>query len=294
MTFKQLEYFITIADLQNITAASKILNIAQPALSYQLKTLEDELGVNLFIRSGRNLEITQDGMILHSKGVEILSLLNSTIEDIQNSGKDIHHTINIGTVTSVSNRILPKKIIDFRKTNPNVDYQIWEGNSIRIMEMLDKGIVEIGLIREPFDSSRYNSKTINDEALGADHSDFFVAMGQESFFGSCKGESITMISLKDTPLIIHRRFETILVNACRQKGFFPEIICRNDDITSSISWAESGIGVAIVPYTSSKVAVSNDLIVKKITEPSIDSKVLLVWRKDTQISNTTAEFIKIL
>lgn len=293
MTFKQLEYFVTIAELENITAASKILNIAQPPLSYQLKSLEDELGVKLFTRNGRNLKITQEGLILQNKAVQILSMLNGTLQEIQNYGKAIHHTITIGTVTSVSNRLLPDKILHFHQDNPNVDFQIWEGNSLRIMKLLDNGVVDFGLIREPIDINLYNSKTIKDTALDDSQLDYFVAMAKENFFEETHITSITLTDLKGKPLIIHRRFENLLVTACRQCGFYPNILCRNDDITSSISWAEAGIGIAIAPYTSSTLASSDKIIIKKIIEPSINSKVLLIWRKDNHISNTADEFIKL-
>lgn len=82
MDIRQLRYFLTIAEEGNITAAAKKLNISQPPLSKQLKLLEEELGVTLFNRTSRNLELTDAGILLQNKSSQLLELYKSTINEM--------------------------------------------------------------------------------------------------------------------------------------------------------------------------------------------------------------------
>jgi len=290
MTLKQLEYFLAIADAGHITAAAKNLNISQPPLSLQLKALEDEFGVQLFERDKRNLTITHEGLILQEKARQILDLVNETVHDLQNMGAEAHGTIHIGTIPSVGNSLLPERIMVFNRNHPHVDFQIFEGNSNHIMELLDNNSVDVGIIREPFNTSIYHSIFVKEDLNSDEDSDYFAAIALPSFFEGIDKDTISLAELKGKPLIIHRRYNDLLVNTCRQCGFSPNIICQNSEISSSISWAEAGIGVAIASYSASLQYMNDKVIIKKIVNPSINTKSFLVWRKDMHIANIVKQF----
>ena len=291
MTLKQLEYFLAIAEAGHITAAAKNLNISQPPLSLQLKALEDELGVQLFERDKRNLTITHEGLILKEKAIEILAMVNETVRDLQNLGTDAQGTIHIGTISSACNHLLPDRIVLFRQEHPNVDFQVFEGNSLRITEMLENNEIDMGIIREPFNTNTYNSILLKDTNLSQDEGDTFVAVGLPSFFGDNDADTIPLADLKGKPLIIHRRYNDMLANHCRQKGFSPNIICQNSELASSLSWAEAGIGVAIVANSATVQASAKKATIKKIVNPTIASQAYLVWDKSHNISNLAKQFI---
>ena len=292
MTLKQLEYFLAIAEAGHITAAAKNLNISQPPLSLQLKALEDEMGVQLFERDKRNLTITREGLILKERAIEILNLVNDTVRDLQNLGADAQGTIRIGTIASACNHLLPERIVSFRQNHPNVDFQIFEGNSVHIIEMMEKNEVDLGVVREPFNTSIYNSVPLKDEALGEDSSDSFMAVGLPQFFEDDRTE-ISLADLRGMPLIVHRRYYDMIVNNCRQKGFSPNIICQNSELASSLSWAEAGIGVAIVANNATVRAKGDKLAIRKIINPTIASQAYLVWDKSHNISNLARQFIEL-
>ncbi|NFO75851.1 LysR family transcriptional regulator, partial [Clostridium botulinum] len=75
-------------------------------------------------------------------------------------------------------------------------------------------------------------------------------------------------------------------------GFEPHIICKNDDIITSLSWAEAGIGISILPLTASNILPNVNLKIKKIIEPSIESYLRLIWTKNKSLSNISRNFIK--
>lgn len=294
MTLKQLEYFLAIAEAGHITAAAKNLNISQPPLSLQLKSLEDELGVQLFERDKRNLTITHEGLILKERATEILNLVNDTVRDLQNLGTDAEGTIQIGTISTACTTLLPNRIMDFRKDHPNVDFQIFEGTSDAIIQMLGNGEVELGIIREPFNTSLYNSIPLRDEALGGDDSEYFVAAALPTYFEDIQSApgTIALAELKGKPLIINRRYNEMLTNYCRQHGFSPNIICQNGEIASSVSLAGSGIGIAIVANHITVQEAADKLEIRKITNPQIASQPFLVWNKDRNMSNLAKQFIE--
>ena len=292
MTLKQLEYFLAIAEAGHITAAAKNLNISQPPLSLQLKALEDELGVQLFERDKRNLTITHEGLILKERAMEILQMVNDTVRELQNLGIDAQGTIRIGTVASAATHLLPERIVIFRRDHPNVDFQIFEGNTTTVTEMMENSQVDLGIIREPFNTSIYNSIPLKDDSDDDTTGDSFVAVGVPSLFDSDEPE-ISLADLRGKPLIIHRRFNDMITNYCRQRGFSPNIICQNSELASSLSWAEAGIGIAIVANNSTVRSTAGRLVIRKIVNPTIASQAYLVWDKSHNISNLAKQFIEL-
>lgn len=291
MDIRQLRYFLTIAEEGHITAAAKKLNISQPPLSKQLKLLEEELGVILFNRTSRNLELTDAGILLQNKSSQLLELYKSTVNEMKNFNNGIEGTLGIGTVCSSGINILPQKIKEFCKQHPKINYEIYEGNSFKIMELLNNGVIDVGLVREPFNLSLYNSFVIKDN-LKNNLNDYFVVMAKSKFYNSIESNTILINELKDKPLIINRRYDDVIKIACNKAGFEPHIICKNDDIITSLSWAEAGIGISILPLTASNILPNVNLKIKKIIEPSIESYLRLIWTKNKPLSNISRNFIK--
>ncbi|GAA0076479.1 LysR family transcriptional regulator [Clostridium sp. CTA-5] len=291
MDIRQLKYFLTIAEEGHITSAAKKLNISQPPLSKQLKLLEEELGVVLFNRTSRSLELTEAGILLQNKSEQLLELYKSTVNEMKNLNDSFKGTLGIGTVCSSGINVLPQKIKEFSKKYPKIEYEIYECNSFKIMELLNNGLIDVGFVREPFNTSLYNSFVIKDN-LKNNINDYFVAIAKDEFYDTTKGNTVFLKDLKDKPLIINRRYDEIIKNACNKLGFEPKIICRNDDIITSLSWAKAGIGISILPLTASNILPTGNLKIKKILEPSIESYLRLIWPKNKTLSNISRNFIE--
>lgn len=293
MTLKQLEYFLAIAETGSITKASQNMSISQPPLSFQLKELETELNVQLFERDKKGLTITPKGQLLQRRAKEILDAVNDMLYELQAPENQARVNIRIGTVSSICNRILPQKIIEFRKLCPHAEFEIFEGSSTKILRQLEEGVVDLGIIREPFNMNLYNTLPVGDEALGESSCDYFVTVACVNFYEEPAAESVRLIELKDKPLIIHRRYRDMLITACRKRGFVPKIICENDDISSSLSWAKSGIGIALAPYTSAIQNTSPELVIKRIDQPTLSSAAHLVWNKGFDMPEEYKQFIQL-
>lgn len=157
MDIKQLKYFYVIAEEGQITSAAKRLHLSQPPLSYQLKNLEDELGVKLVERGSRNIKLTDAGLILYKRAKQILSLTKSTVDELKDFNQGTQGTLSIGTVSSSGASLLDSRLSIFHDKYPFINFEIYEGNTYELLEALTKGIIEIAIVRTPFNNSGINS-----------------------------------------------------------------------------------------------------------------------------------------
>lgn len=294
MTLKQLEYFLAIAETESITRAAENLHVSQPPLSLQLKALEDELGVTLFRRDRKVLTITPEGILLRRRATEVFELLNQTVQELQGEGGRARVSIRVGTINSVSNRLLPPTIYDFCSKLPNVDVQVSENSSTEVLRLLDAHEIDLGIVREPFNMKRYNNLPIFDKALDGVPSDCFVTLGNRTFYADPNTKEIRLSELEGLPIILHRRYISMFTALCENLGFLPNIICKNNDIMPLLNWAKAGIGLAVIPYTSAILNSDPSLIQKIIVEPVISSRACVVWGRDVQPTPEVAAFIALL
>lgn len=294
MTLKQLEYFLAIAETESITQAAELLHVSQPPLSLQLKALEDEFGVPLFERTRKGLTITQSGRLLEQRAQEIFELINQTINEVRSKTVSPRVEIRVGAVNSVSNRLIPSWIYTYKCSNPNVDIQVSESSTTDILFSLDERKIDLGIVRESFNKTRYNYRQIHDEALGSHDSDCFVALADPGFYASFEEDTIPLSELRDFPLLLHRRYISMFTKYCKSCDFIPNIICKNNDVMSLLSWAKAGIGIAVLPYSSSLLNTDPHLVRKDIINPVIPSRIYVVWNKDADLSPAAKEFLSLI
>lgn len=287
MDLREMRYFYAIVEEGNISNASKKLNIAQPALSRQMKQLEDTLGVQLFERGSRKIRLTEAGQLFRERTEQILGLVDGTIKEITAINDGLGGTISIGTVTTSGAALLPNVISQFHSLYPSVTFQIWEGDGYRVLELLDNRVIEIGIIRAPFDSETYESILLPDEPL-------VIAMKG----GDCQcGENphtIRLIELTDQPLIVPLRWKAMFVEWCEKAGFKPKIVCVSDSIVLNILWTKAGIGMALVPKSTESLIADSALTYKTIIEPIVSTQTCVVWVRNRKLSASSRHFLNLL
>jgi len=288
MDIRQIRYFLTIVQEGQFTKAANKLNIAQPPLSQQIKLLEKELGVKLLIRGAKGIDLTEAGQIFTIRAEQILNLVDSTKKELIDLSKGHHGTISIGTVSSSGASILPKYIKEFHESYPDVTFQVLEGNTIKIMDLVNKGVVNIGIVRTPFNLNNYNY-IIQDSS---EPDDPMVAIFTDNW--KFQNEKINLNDLKDIPLIIHRRYEDIIMNAFSKYGIEPNILCKGEDVRSIITWAELGIGVAMVPKPPISIFKPGEIKLREIDDKSLETKAVVIWLKKAYLSSVVKNFIKLI
>ncbi len=197
MELRVLNYFLMVSQEENITKAAQLLHVTQPTLSRQLMQLEDELGVKLFERSNHSIVLTSDGLLLKRRAQEIVSLAEKTKRELTTE-KELSGEIEIGSGEFKSFSLLADVIAAFSEKHPGVRFHLNSGNADTIKERLENGGLDIGLLADPVDISRYEfTRLPQKETWGIiAHNDFAIA----------KRPFVTPKDLIGLPLILpHRR-----------------------------------------------------------------------------------------
>lgn len=151
---------MAVAREQSISAAAQSLHLTQPTLSTQLKALEEELGKQLLVRGtkgSRKVTLTEEGMILRKRAEEILTLVNKAEEEIAHSDDTVVGTVSIGAGETDIVRYFAKAARTLQKRYPDIRYQISSGNAEYVLEYLDKGLIDFGLVFGEVDQRKYQS-----------------------------------------------------------------------------------------------------------------------------------------
>ena len=273
MNIKQLKYFLVVAQERQITAAAHRLYIAQPPLSYQLKQLEKEIGATLFTRTAYGIELTEAGNRFQKYAEQIVNLSQIAKEEVGKEESGEVGTIRLGLISSSGDIVPTDKFSQLTKFYPNLNFEIRENNTFGVVEDMKKDLIDMGIVRTP-----YNMKGLKNIELNTDK---MVAVFNEKYYFLDK-ENLQINALKDKPLILYRRFESIFNESFSHQGVTPFYAVKCDDARTAILWADQGMGIALVPESIARAYAKNKFIV--IDHSSWTTHLELVWRTDKTIT----------
>ena len=284
MDIKQLKYFRTIATEGTISGAAKVLYMTQPSLSQQIHLLEKELGVKLFERSNRRITLTEAGRLLSVRAGQVLEFMNTTADEMKELREGYRGTLLIGTIASAGVTLLPKFLRDFLKQYPNVKIQLFEGDTPKIIDLLNTGIIEIGIVRTIFDLKLYERIDLPSDPL--------IAAISPDWGLNNASNALEISDLSDKPILLHRSTEAMIVECCQKFGFQPNILCKGDDVRTLLVMAHEGIGLAIIPKSAAGLIPSDTIQYKKINNSSLLINRSVIWPHDRYVSSNAKLFIK--
>ncbi|MGI6630069.1 MAG: LysR family transcriptional regulator [Bacillota bacterium] len=290
MDIKQLKYFVAVAEEEHMTRAAKRLFMAQPPLSRQISLLEQELGVILFDRNGKRLKLTETGKRLYHKAQNILHQLDEMVLETKESKKNISGELSIGALMSCI-PILSDKIMYFRDNYPLVSFKIWEDIPSRLIELLEKRIIEIALVRTPtFEAKGFAVSTVETER-------FYLAVpkNMDPFPDKCE---ITLKTIKNLPLILlhsgqYIGYNELIIRECDRLGFQPNIICQCSNSTAALLLVIDGIGATILPQQIVTAIPGDTISLKNITDFSLQTDISLVWDNKRYLSNCAKKMLEL-
>lgn len=277
MEFRQLKYFLAIAEEGQITRAAERLNITQPPLSQQIILLEKELGVQLLDRSKKQVQITEAGRILQKRAEQVVELLRATVDEVQESAEGVGGKLSIGSITTSGRSLVPEFTRRYHLLYPKVSFDLRQGDSRRILDFLDTGLIEVGFARLPIDESKYNFIVLPPERM--------VVVSMPDAFPLEDQEELKLAQLENTPLLILRRYAPTISDYCRN------ILCVSDDVTPLLLWARLGLGVAIVPESSITLLQGAPLAIRAIDTPAFTTTGAVIWLKKHSLSAVAVRFI---
>lgn len=160
MEIRVLRYFLAVAREENMTRAAQQLHISQPSLSKEMMKLEEELGHRLFVRTNKSTRLTEEGMLLRKRAGDIVAMADKTTEEFSRLDSITGGEIHIGCAESHLVKYLARDIKAFKERYPHFLFHIFSGDTAPVTERLDRGLLDLAVIVEPPNLSKYNYLTI--------------------------------------------------------------------------------------------------------------------------------------
>lgn len=288
MELRVLQYFLAVAREQSISGAAKSLHLSQPTLSTQLKALEEELGKQLLIRGtpgSRKVTLTEEGMILRKRAEEILSLVRRTEDEITLSNPLIGGDVYIGAGETDGVRLLTQVAQQVQAAHPLIHFHISSGDGKDVLEDLDKGLIDFGLLLQTVDISKYELLAIPvKETWG-------VLMRRDAPLA--EKEAISPEDLREAPLIISRQETSGTLLSAWIKRDLSEL---NIAATYSLLYngslmVEEGMGYALCLDRIINTSGDSPLCFRPLV-PALELGVYLVWKKYQVFSKAAEKFLQ--
>lgn len=267
MELRQLEYFRAIVDAGTISGAARELHMTQPPLSYQMKMLEEELQVPLFLRGTKKITLTEAGKTLYEQAENLLLLSDLTKRKVIKSGQGA--TLHIGMTPSTVS-MMSDFLIRFAAKYPNVHFDVHEGSTFALKEQLEHRQIDLTTLRTPIALNGCETKSLAKETLLA------MAVPEHPLLSG--RTSIHLSEFSCQPLILSHRYRKYMLSAFEQAGLLCDIYFACEDARTAMMMAEKGLGIAILP--DSMLPQTNKLKACYITDADLSTEVLLAWRKE--------------
>ena len=241
MEIKQLEYFRAIVEAGTISGAARELHMTQPPLSYQIKMMEEELKVSLFLRGTKRITLTEAGKTLYEQAEKILTLTELTKSEVLKSSQAT--TLHIGMTPSTVS-MMSDYLQQFARRYPQIRFDIHEGSTFTLKEQIENQQVDITTLRTPIALSGCEVKSLAKERLLA------MAIPEYPLF---EGKtSVSLHELMDQPLILSRRYQKYMLSVFEKAGVTQNIYCACEDARTALIIAEKGLGIAILPAPNAR------------------------------------------
>ncbi|SDN04692.1 LysR family transcriptional regulator, transcription activator of glutamate synthase operon [Psychrobacillus sp. OK028] len=245
MELRQLRYFIEVAEREHISDASVHLHVAQSAVSRQIANLEDELGVQLFERIGRNVKLTPIGKIFleHTlSAIQAIDFAKNQIDDYLNPEKG---TIKIGFPTSLAGHLLPTVISAFKKEHPNVAFHLRQGSYNYLIEAVKQRELNLAFLGPlpPKDSNLNNTILFTEN--------FSILVNVNHPFAN--RDRIPLIDLRNEDFVLFPEgyiMQKLVVEACNSVGFSPKVSSEGEDMDAIKGLVSAGIGLTLLPEST--------------------------------------------
>ena len=272
MNLKQLEYFVHVAELGSFSKAALILNIAQPALSRQVRLLETDLHVTLLTRNGRGVVLTEPGQRLFDHSVGILQLVARVTEEIEAARDVPAGRIVIGLPPSMGRRLTLPLVEAFRRSLPKARLAIVEGLSTHLTEWIATGRVDLGMILNPEPNPAIEVTPVFEEPLG-----LVGAMP-----GKGKGKKpmpIALAEVVDYPLILPERthaLRKLLETQAALSGLKLNVTLEVSSVQSILDLVSAGHGFAVLSQTALAASGRPEAFsLRPLVKPSLTSTFFL-------------------
>ena len=285
MELRTLRYFLAAAQEGSITRAADVLHLTQPTLSRQIMDLERELGVTLVLRGKNGLRLTDDGMVFRQRAQEIVELADRLEKNFAGRQGAVSGMVVIGASEAVGGQTLAKLIKEFSDKYPAVQFTLYNETVDHVKDRLEKGLVDIGLLLEPIDVTRFDYVRLSRQ-------DTWGLLVRDDHPLTAKA-SLTADDVAPYPLILPLR-ETVRAEILhwlgREEGEL-RIPLFYTLLSNAALMVAEGLGCAFC--MDGALAIRSDARLRFIPlEPRRRTHSVLVWKKNNRFSPAASLFIQ--
>lgn len=242
MELRQLRYFVAVARQRHFTRAAEELHVAQPALSQQIQQLERELGVLLFDRGGRRVQLTAPGEAFLARAERILAEVDQARAELQEYVGLVRGRIRLGALPSLA-EALPGLLARFHARYPGLEIGLREESTEQLIELLERGQVDLALRHQTLSALPAGSAS---EPLFREELVLVVAPSH----AFAQRQRVALAELREQPFILLKPGSIIrqtVLQACAVEGFAPRVAFESGAIATVRALAAEGLGMAIIP-----------------------------------------------
>ena len=281
MELRHLRYFIVLAEELNFTRAAERLHIAQPPLSQQIRSLENELGLQLFDRRTRPLQLTPAGQVFLEEAHQVFTQVEQAIVSAQRASRGQIGRLTVGINTSIANSVLPDILRAFGTRFPDVEFVLHELVSYQQLQELRDRQIDVGFVH------LHNLQKINEN----DDTLSFASILQEPLVivlpesHPLAGQSqVSLEALADELFILPPPhlppgLYGQVVSLCQQVGFSPKVRQEATWMTTVLSLVAGGVGISLLPANVQNLQRTG-IVFRSIREQSPILEMAMVWRRN--------------
>lgn len=289
MEIRQLMYFMEVAKREHVTEAAAALHVAQSAVSRQIFNLESELGVDLFIREGRRVKLTPIGKIFLERIKHAMNVIDDAKREVQEYLDPKKGTIRVAFPISLAAYTLPTAIYAFRKRYPEAKFQLKQGLYRELIDGVIKGDYNMALIGPvPMEEKKITPRILFAEKI--------VAL-LPIHHPLAKSAEINLLDLKNEPFVLLPEgfvFRDLVINACSEAGFTPQIAFEGDDIDALKGLVSAGLGVTLMPEVTLVDNTPRSTVKIPLSEPDVTRTVGVITPTERGMLPTEELFYEFL
>jgi DNA-binding transcriptional LysR family regulator len=277
MELRHLTYFIAVAEELHFGRAATRLFIAQPPLSQQIQRLEKELGVTLFLRTKRHVELTEAGRIFLEEARRTVAQAERTVAAAQRAQRGEVGRLAIGFVGSATYSVLPGVLRRFRQRYAEVELSLQELTTAQQVEAIRAHHLDVGFVRPPLYDPDLATLTLLVE-------EFVLALPQTHRLAG--KTAVSLSAMAEEPFILYPRhlgpgLYDPVVSACQQAGFSPHVVQEATQMHTILSLVAIGLGVALVPACVQTLQWQG-AVCKPLASAAPRTMIALAWHKNNR------------
>ncbi|WP_067844291.1 LysR family transcriptional regulator [Amphibacillus sediminis] len=285
MEFRQLKYFIEVAEREHVSEAAVHLHVAQSAISRQIANLENELGVQLFEREGRNVKLLPIGKIFLAHAKEAMKAIDYAKKQMDEYIDPERGSIKIGFPTSLASSLLPHLLAEFKAAYPNIHFQLRQGAYNFLIDAIKDRELDIAFIGPVItDDPHINGDILFYEKM------YLLTPNNHRL---SKRKSVYLTELKDEDFVLFPSgyiFEKLVLDACHSVGFQPHVTTEGEDLDAIKGLVAAGIGITLLPESAIGEYSSNYTVKIPISSPDLKRSVGMITPKHRDLAPSEKVF----